>query len=135
MRCRPGAVALLVVLLVTPGACSSEAERFCERLADAATLVDLRNALDRDDRAAVQAALNDLNDLADDAPVEIRADFQRVARTVTSTVRAVTDVTAPDGSSMPVDISRLNDELGEIAPSSQRIAEFADRDCGITLPG
>lgn len=135
MRCRRGVVALLGVLLLSPAGCSDEAERFCERLADAATLVDLRNALDRDDRAAVQAALNDLNDLADDAPEEIRADFQRVARTVTSTVRAVTDVTAPDGSSMPVDVSRLNDELGQVAPSSQRIAEFADRDCGITLPG
>jgi hypothetical protein len=127
--------ALVTVALAVTSSCGSDTERFCDRLRESATLLDLRNALDRDDRAAVQAALNDFSDLADDAPEDIRPDLQQIARTVTSTVRAVTNVTAPDGSSMPVDVARLNEELGKVAPSSQRIAEFADRDCGITLPG
>jgi hypothetical protein len=125
-------VALLVPVVAAP-ACSDDHQAFCDRLRDTWQLTDLRDAIDRDDRQTISEQLLALKDLADDAPAAIAVDLHVIVDTLTDTVRAVTNVTSPGGEKMPPDLDQLNESLANVAENSQRVVQYADRDCNLTL--
>ncbi len=127
-------IPLAVLLLVTPIAagCSTELDDFCDQLSDIYDFQDLRQAIDRDDRDAIEAALTDAQRLADSAPEEIEEDITAVVDALVDTVRSVIDVEGPDGQNMPVDVAQLNEALSEVSENAQRVQVFADEKCGIT---
>jgi hypothetical protein len=124
---------MTIMTTVLTSGCTSDEKRFCDDLKDQYTLAALRHAIDANDTTAIGAALRDLQKLEDEAPAGVRQDLSTVLDTVISTVRAVTDVTGPNGEKMPVDLARLNDALAKVATSSQHVVEFADRKCGLQL--
>ena len=127
------ALLLAVLLSAAPlASCSSEQDDFCDQLRDIYDFSDLRQAIDRDDRAAIEAALDDAQDLVDRAPSDIENDIEAVVDAVVDSVRAVIDVEGPDGQNMPVDLARLNDALAKVGENAQRVVVFADEKCGIT---
>ena len=89
---------------------------------------DLRQAIDRDDRAAIEAALDDAQDLVDRAPSDIENDIEAVVDAVVDSVRAVIDVEGPDGQNMPVDLARLNDALAKVGENAQRVVRLCRRE-------
>ena len=128
-----GMILTAVVLLASPfAACSSEQDEFCDQLRDIYDFSDLRQAIDRDDRAAIEAALADAQELVDRAPSDIETDIKAVVDAVVDSVRAVIDVKGPDGQNMPVDLARLNDALAKVGANAQRVVTYADEKCGIT---
>ena len=129
-----GTVALAALLSFTCSlvGCTSEQDEFCDRLRDVFDFRDLRRAIDGDDRAAIEAALEDAQAMADAAPADIEDDVGAVVDAVIDSVRAVIDVDAPDGDEAPVDLARLNDALGKVTVNAQRVESYADEKCGIT---
>ena len=126
------AIALLVIAGMTTS-CADAHEQFCDRLRSTYKMTTLADAIDRDDTETISAQLQELKELADDAPDEIAIDLRVIVDAVTETVRAVTNVTSPGGEGMPVDTEELNRSLANVAENSQRVAEYADRDCNLVL--
>lgn len=129
---RLAAVALAAVLFGAVS-CSDPTGEFCDRLAANFELSDLRDAIARNDRAAIERELAELRDVEEIAPADIRRDVTAVFDAVIDAVRTVIDVPSPEGSRMPVDISRLNAALANVAENAQAVVTYADRTCGITL--
>jgi hypothetical protein len=133
-RSRVAIAALLIAAAAAGVGCSSDPRTdFCDRLRSDFRLTDLRDAIDRDDTAAISRSLQELEDLADDAPREIAIDLHIVVDTVSRTVRAVTNVTSLGGESLPPDLTELNAALAKVSENSQRVARYADRDCNLQL--
>ena len=126
------AVAVLLVAALTT-ACSDAHEQFCDRLRSTYRMTTLADAIDRDDTKTISEQLLVLKDLADDAPAKISIDLHVIVDTLTETVRAVTNVTSPGGERMPPDLEELNRSLAKVAENSQRVADYADRDCNLVL--
>lgn len=135
MRFRVATAAVLaaVVGLVSPACSKDTKQSFCDELRDTYRLTALRDAIDRNDTATIKRSLQQLEDLADDAPKEIAIDLHIVVDTVVQTVRRVTGVPSPGGETLPPDLGKLNEALSRVAESSQRVAEYADQKCGLTL--
>ena len=134
-RRRP-ALALCVAVVVAASlasSCSDPHEEFCDRLRSSYKMTTLADAIDRDDTETISEQLQLLKDLADDAPDEIAIDLHVIVDAVTETVRAVTNVTSPGGERMPPDLDELNRSLANVEENSQRVAEYADRDCNLVL--
>jgi hypothetical protein len=125
-----GVVALCVALF--PSACSSDLDDFCHQLKSTYDLTDLRAALDRDDNTAIEAALGQLQRLADLAPKEIRDDVDAVVSAVVESVRAVVPVTGPNGEHMPVDLTNLNAALDSVSASSARVVAYGKQHCQLS---
>jgi hypothetical protein len=126
------AAALLCVAFMTTS-CTSSQKQFCNDLRSDYRLTALRNAIDRNDTKAIESSLDDLEMLADEAPKGVAVDLRVVVDTVVSTVREVTNVTSPGGEKIPPDLAKLNDSLGKVSASSQRVVAWADRDCDLQL--
>jgi hypothetical protein len=128
-------VAAVVVLLAAAlsTSCADAHEQFCDRLRSTYKMTTLADAIDRDDTKTISEQLVVLKDLADDAPDEIAIDLHVIVDTVTKTVRAVTNVTSPGGERMTVDLDELNRSLANVSENSQRVADYADRDCNLVL--
>jgi hypothetical protein len=129
-------IAVAVVLLATvglAGSCTDPHDEFCDRLRSTYRMTTLADAIDRDDTATISEQLQVLKDLADDAPRAIAIDLHVIVDAITETVRAVTNVTSPGGERMTVDIEELNRTLANVSQNSQRVAEWADRDCNLVL--
>jgi hypothetical protein len=126
-------LAVVVLPLAAGPACTDDHQAFCDRLRDTWQLTELRDAIDRDDRQTISDQLVALKDLADDAPKAIAVDLHVIVDTLTQTVRAVTNVTSPGGEKMPPDLGQINDSLAKVAGNSQRVVQYADRDCNLTL--
>jgi hypothetical protein len=122
-----GAIALCGALL--PAACSNDVDDFCRQLKSSYDLSDLRAALDRDDTAAIEHALDELQKLDDLAPKDIRSDVDAVVSAVVGAVRAVVPVTGPNGETMPVDLTKLNAALESVANSSARVVAYGRTHC------
>ena len=127
------AVVVLVATAAVAGSCSDPQEEFCDRLRSTYRMTELADAIDRDDTKTISEQLVRLKDLADDAPEEIAIDLHVIVDAVTKTVRAVTNVTSPGGERMTVDLAELNRSLANVSENSQRVAEYADRDCNLVL--
>jgi hypothetical protein len=125
-----GAVVLCGALF--PTACSSDLDDFCHQLKATYDLSDLRAALDRDDSAAIERALAQLQRLDDLAPKEIRDDVDAVVSAVVASVRAVVPVTGPNGENMPVDLTLLNGALDSVSASSARVVAYGRKNCQMT---
>jgi hypothetical protein len=133
-RTRAAVAALLIGASVVGVGCSSDPQAdFCDRLRSDYRFDDLANAIDRGDTAAISKSLQELQDLADDAPKEIAIDLHFIVDTVSRTVRAVTNVTSLGGESLPPDLTELNAALAKVSENSQRVARYADRDCNLQL--
>ncbi len=128
------ACALVVscVVLVT-ASCSNSKQQFCDDLRSDYQLTALRNAIDRNDTKAIERSLDDLQNLADEAPAAISVDLHTVVNTVVATVREVTNVTSPGGEETTPDLGDLNAALAKVSTSSQRVVTYADRDCDLNL--
>ena len=129
---RAGSVAVVLLVVAVVSGCSSEQDDFCDQLRNIYDFADLRQAIDRDDRPAIEAALEDAQELVDRAPSDIENDIEAVVSAVVDSVRAVVDVQGPDGQNMPVDLARLNDALAKVSENTQRVLRYADEKCGIT---
>jgi hypothetical protein len=125
-----GAVALFAALF--PTACSSDLDDFCHQLKSTYDLTDLRAALDRDDNAAIEQALGQLQRLDDLAPTQIRSDVDAVVSAVVGAVRAVVPVTGPNGEHMPVDLTQLNAALDSVSASSVRVVAYGQKYCQLS---
>ena len=127
------AIALLLTVGLTGSSCSNAHDEFCDRLRSTYRMTTLADAIDRDDTTTISEQLVVLKDLADDAPDEIAIDLHVIVDAVTETVRAVTNVTSPGGEQIPPDVEELNRSLANVAENSQRVADYADRDCNLVL--
>jgi hypothetical protein len=125
-----GALVLCAALL--PAACSNDLDDFCHQLKSTYDLSDLRAALDRDDHAAIERALGELQRLDDLAPKQIRSDVDAVVSAVVGSVRAVVPVTGPNGENMPVDLTQLNAALDSVSASSARVVAYGRKNCQLT---
>jgi hypothetical protein len=135
-RTRRSVVALAVALLLmaTLG-CGDGTPGFCEPLRDNADLGELGSALDEGDLDVASAEAQRLNDLAKEAPVEIRADLEALADAVVQIVDLLADDV--EGSTDAGDLERrreqLNDELAELDQRSERVSTWALEECGLRL--
>ena len=124
---------MVAVSTLLASACSDATDDFCDALRSQMDLSALRRALDAGDEAAVTRSLADLQEVRDLAPPEIAPAAEAVIDTAIDTVRRVTQVTGPNGETMPVDTAALNRALAEVAPSAQELSAFADERCDVTL--
>ena len=131
-RAATAAVMAMCVGVMTTG-CTDSRQTFCKDLKADFRLTALRDAIDRNDTKAIEASLDDLEKLADEAPKAIAVDLHVVVDTVVATVREVTNVTSPGGEKIPPPLGKLNAALQKVSPSSQRVVTFADRDCDLQL--
>ena len=122
-----GAMAVFAALF--PTACSNDVDEFCNQLKSTYDLTDLRAALDRDDTAAIERALGQLQRLDDLAPKQIRNDVDAVVSAVVGSVRAVVPVTGPNGENMPVDLRQLNAALDSVSTNSARVIDYGKKYC------
>ena len=128
-----GRLAAIAALVVLGASCTSAQEEFCRQLEDNADFDDLRTGINRDDPELIDEALTDLQRLGDLAPDEIKDDVDALVEAVIGAVRAVTDVDGPSGESTPVDVDELNASLDGIQSSTQRVVDYADRECELTI--
>lgn len=134
MRARHAALVAVSLSTVLLFGCSHDAKlEFCDELRDTYRLTELRDAIDRNDTATIEKSLQDLKDLADDAPEEITIDLHIVVNTVIDTVRSVTEVSGPGGEKLPPDLGKLNAALASVAKSSQHVVDYADQECELKL--
>jgi hypothetical protein len=125
-------MAAALILLLVP-ACSDAQDEFCSALEAHLDLTALRRALDSGDDKAVTRSLKGLQEVRDLAPPDIAPATEKVIDTAIDTVRRVTEVTGPNGETMPVDTTELNRALAEIPASAQELRVYADEKCGFAL--
>ena len=88
--------------------------------------------MDRDDHAAIERALGQLQRLDDLAPKQIHGDVDAVVSAVVGSVRAVVPVTGPNGENMPVDLTKLNAALDSVSTNSARVLAFGEKYCRLS---
>lgn len=113
--------------------CSSQTSDFCDALSSRFDMAGLQRAIDAGDDAETTRQLKDLQDLRDLAPPEIHADAAKVINAAIDTVRAVTEVKGPNGEKMPIDTTKLDETLANVADSAQKLSNYADRSCHVKL--
>lgn len=114
-------------------ACTSDTARFCERLRENYGLESLSDAIIARDVRGIDQSLEELRKVQDVAPAEIFEDFRHLIDVLTDLVRTVTETKDSKGETTPVDPTTLTAQLGEIAAPAQKVADYADRYCGIEL--
>ena len=133
---RRSVIASTLAITISAGAllgCSSQTSDFCDALSNRFDMVGLQRAIDAGDDAETTRQLKDLQDLRDLAPPEIHSDAARVIDATIDTVRAITQVTGPNGEKMPVDTAKLDETLANVSDSAQKLSNYADRTCHVKL--
>ncbi|MEZ5320747.1 MAG: hypothetical protein R2698_01450 [Microthrixaceae bacterium] len=132
-----GAAAVLLCVAVL-GGCTSAPDRFCGRLRQDYRLLDLSEAIEHHDRAAMQRAVSRLRDLQDVAPESVFNDMRSVIDALEAAIDAV--VRSPDpnadpsvSTGPPIDTIRVSKLLAEARRPAQDLATYADRECGLDL--
>lgn len=118
---------------IATSGCTSTNEAFCGRLEELYTLDDLARAVEQEDKAGIETGLENLRTLEDVAPDGIHDDIRVINDTMIDVVRTLTGAAGPDGETAPVDRTALQDALRDVAEPAQRVTEFADRECSLTL--
>ncbi len=113
--------------------CSSQTDDFCDALSSQFDMSGLQRAIDAGDDAAITRQLQQLQNLRDLAPPEIHSDAVIVIDATVDTVRAITEVKGPNGETMPVDTTKLDDALANVSVSAQKLSNYADRICHVKL--
>lgn len=138
-------------------ACGDGRPGFCDELSEQASLDDLAAALEDGDLDTAATEADELQQLAEDAPREVRPQFEALARGVADVVglleaeqRSGTDgtggsggdgtgdATADDGNvTDPADVERLrkelNERLGELGDDSSTVSAWTEENCGFSL--
>lgn len=126
------ALALLVAGLAP--ACSDGDAEWCDRLRREGSLTELSRAVTSADADAAASAVEDFDDLAQDAPREIRDDMVAVADALG---RAVEVATASEDAGTPSEMERrrdlANQGLAGVTAHSNAVTAWAERECGIRL--
>jgi len=146
MNWRPRAAVLLLGCgTMALSACSDGTPAFCEPLQETADLAALTTALAADDLEKAASEAQRLADLGEEAPAEIRKDFDALAQAVVDIVDLVAEDRAaatvdPDATTSTVDpgeVERRRDELNErlddLDRRSDRISAWALEQCGLDL--
>ncbi len=137
---RAPAVALAVALLAAGavGACTDDgdSDAFCDRVADVPPLAEVLGDIDVSDPGGTTAALDDavaeFRALEADAPGAIKADVARLRDGVELVVQAVEE-NPDDLSAAREAITGQADQLSGLAQASQRVVDYADTECGLSL--
>lgn len=114
-------------------ACTSADDQFCEQLSEQYRLDALSRAVRSNDAPGIRRELAHLRSLEETAPAAVLDDLRSVVDVTAELVAAVTSAGEAGSDPGPVDLTRLNDELAKIEPAAQRIADYADQNCGIRL--
>jgi hypothetical protein len=146
MNWRPRAAVLLLGCgTAALAACSDGTPAFCEPLQETADLAALTSALEAGDLDKAASEARRLADLAEEAPAEIRADFEALTQGVVDIVDLVAEDRAatavdPGATSSTVDPSEverrrdeLNERLSDLDRRSDRISAWAVEQCGLDL--
>lgn len=128
-------VALAVALVV--GGCGDGRSGFCDELERVADLGRLERSLRAGDLARAERAAEELREVADSAPTEIRSDMRAVARGVSDLLALLRSDRAAAGTA---DAERaagrreaLERELGALSRNSSAVEAWARRECGLDL--
>lgn len=114
-------------------ACTSDTDRFCEALRDQWDLSSLSEAIQTRDLRSITAGLESLREVQDVAPDDVHDDFRTLIDALSGAVRIVTNAPDSTGETSPVDPTALTRQLEEIDEPAHNVAEFADRNCGLSL--
>lgn len=133
-RRRLAAVTLALTLAAgTLAGCSTQTDDFCDALSSQFDMSGLQRAIDAGDDPAITRQLQQLQKLRDLAPPEIHSDAAIVINATIDTVRAITEVKGPNGETMPVDTTKLDEALANVSVSAQKLSNYADRICHVKL--
>lgn len=128
-------LAVAVALLV--GGCGDGRPGFCDELERHADLSRLESALRSGNLGRAERAAEDFQELAEDAPSDIRPDLRAVARGVRDLVTLLRSDSAAAGTE---DAERaagrrdaLERELGTLSRNSSAVEAWARRECGMDL--
>jgi ElaB/YqjD/DUF883 family membrane-anchored ribosome-binding protein len=133
-RARPGALVAATALAMLAGsACSDPQAKWCTELADQQDLGALVAAVGSGDLAASEAAMTDLEELADSAPEPIREEMDQVVTVLSEVV----DLRLDSGDLAPDELenlrTRVNQRLDQVSVSAAAVAGWAETECGIAL--
>jgi hypothetical protein len=133
-RFRRGATAAgALALLLSASSCSDGQPEWCARLAEQDDLGALVAAVADDDTAAAAEALDDLEELARDAPAPIGDEMDQIVEVLSEVVDlrlAEGDVAAGD---LENQRARLNQRLEEVTVPTAEVGHWAETECGLTL--
>ncbi len=130
---RRTALATIATLAAVGSGCTSPNEEFCGELENLYTLDDLALAIEQEDQSGINEGLDDLRRLEAAAPEAVHDDIRQINDTMIDVVRTVTGSAGPEGQTAPVDPDALRGALTDVAEPAQRVTDFADRECGLTL--
>jgi hypothetical protein len=133
-RARLGALlAAAALAMAATSACSDSQAKWCTELADQQDLAALVAAVDSGDVAASEAAMADLEELADGAPEPIRDEMDQVVTVLTEVV----DLRLDSGELAPDELenlrTRVNQRLDQVSESAAAVSGWAETECGLTL--
>lgn len=138
LRCRLGAATLILSTSLLAVSCGDGTPAFCSTLRERSDLAALGGALDEGDLDAAGDEALRFEELAAEAPTEIRGDLQELGDAVVQIVELLAadrdDTDSPEGEA---DQRRqdLNERLGELDERSRRVSAWALEECGFQLDG
>ena len=112
---------------------TTDEDKFCGRLRTEYRLDRLNSAITSRDQRRITESLASLRQLQDVAPAAIFDDFRLLVDAVSGAVRAITKAPGADGEQLPVDVGALNQQLAAIGPPAEHIADYARKNCGLTV--
>lgn len=124
-----GASALSVLLT----GCGDGRSEWCESLSGLSGLDDLVAAVGAEDPSAASDALADLEELASEAPGEIRSDMEAVVTLVGEVVEIRLASDDVDEAELELRRERVNQDLAQITVHTAEVSTWAERECGIRL--
>jgi hypothetical protein len=126
---------MAVVVAIGVVGCTDGTPAFCTSLRDNAELGQLADALDAGKLDVASAEARRLQDLAGDAPPEIRADLEALGDAVVQIVDLLADEQSGSGDAGELERrrERLNAELAELDQRSERVSDWALQECGLRL--
>ena len=142
LRCRLAAATLILSTSLLAASCGDGTPAFCSTLREQSDLAALGAALDEGDLDAAGDEARQLEELADEAPAQIRGDLRELGDAVVqivdllATERDDAEVEGADpGAPGEADQRRqdLNERLGELDERSRRVSAWALEECGLAL--
>jgi hypothetical protein len=120
--------AALSATLLAPAACGDDQPGFCAPFAEVVELEALTTALGAGDLEVARAEARRLDDLADQAPAEIRPDLAALTGAVVDIVELL-EAEDPPGRGAEA----LNERLAELDRRAIAVEDWALENCGLRL--